>query len=187
MIKILKRKNPIVNKNDILNVVDDYKLLKSDDYASVYKIIIRNPIKIGPMRLFPGKYIYKIEKDEFKNKHKIRLSELSELHLIPKIYLIHNNYYIQEYIDSISLRNYLKLEKPSKKEKEVLFSKILRVFNIWHSLGYGHGDINSNNIVIDSYNNPHFIDPFVNPDYNKLYYLDDDDIWIEEVRKEIFR
>ena len=77
MIKILKRKNPIVNKNDILNVVDDYKLLKSDDYASVYKIIIRNPIKIGPMRLFPGKNKYKIKQDKFKNKNKIILSEIS--------------------------------------------------------------------------------------------------------------
>lgn len=180
---MLKRINPIVNINDILKIVDNFKLIQDKNNRVVYKITLDSKKKIGPLVLQKGTYIYKYEDREFNKRNINYFHELSDNELIPKIYLMHNNYLIQQYIRSITLRQLL-FQKPSLSEKKEIFSKIERLLAIWHSSGFAHGDFNANNILIDAFNNVWFIDPYPYPDFD--YNLREDNIWIQKVKKEIF-
>lgn len=105
------------------------------------------------------------------------LNKLSKLELIPKIYEIGPDYIIYDYIDAYSLTELI--NKTSSIEKFEINKKIQNLIEFYHDSGIPHGDLHTDNILIDSNKNVIFIDPFLPTDliefrnnYNSLIKYD---------------
>ena len=124
-------------------------------FENRYVIKIKNQIreKVN-VRLYNGKYngfFYDV-KNKLKKEYET-LNFLNKYNLSPKG-LYYNNYYlIIEYIDSITLSNYLKNSKNYS-----IFDKVIKSINKMHSLNIFHGDLNLDNILITPNEEIKFID-----------------------------
>jgi len=124
-------------------------------FENRYVIKIKNQIreKVN-VRLYNGKYngfFYDV-KNKLKKEYET-LNFLNKYNLSPKG-LYYNNYYlIIEYIDSITLSNYLKNSK-----NYTIFDKVIKSINKMHSLNIFHGDLNLDNILITPNEEIKFID-----------------------------
>ena len=124
-------------------------------FENRYVIKIKNQIreKVN-VRLYNGKYngfFYDV-KNKLQKEYET-LNFLNKYNLSPKG-LYYNNYYlIIEYIDSITLSNYLKNSK-----NYTIFDKVIKSINKMHSLNIFHGDLNLDNILITPNEEIKFID-----------------------------
>ena len=124
-------------------------------FENRYVIKIKNQIreKVN-VRLYKGKYngfFYDV-KNKLQKEYET-LNFLNKYNLSPKG-LYYNNYYlIIEYIDSITLSNYLKNSK-----NYTIFDKVIKSINKMHSLNIFHGDLNLDNILITPNEEIKFID-----------------------------
>lgn len=171
--KIIRiRRNPRdLKTNDVASVTlwpISYKFLGEGGYADVYKFSLKSTRILYPLKYFnhsskvkiklpPGEYVLKIEK--FRKYHPLEIKyfeELSELELIPKIYYIDNTITIMDYAG----KPYSKMKyKLSKSDIKLIKTNLENLLKKWHNLGYSHGDLNVDNIVIDDKNIPSLIDP----------------------------
>jgi hypothetical protein len=73
--------------------------------------------------------------------------------------LIHGQYFfVMEYIDGKPLNLHIQAEKPSFREKNLLFRKICAAVNYAHQQGIIHRDLKFANIIIDKRGEPHILD-----------------------------
>lgn len=117
-------------------------------------ITVKNKRNILGIELSSGKYILKnMKKEEISNKDIKLLKSLSNLKLIPKIYLIDEKYIVMDYFNGMTLSKYLYNYTLSKN----LYLTIKKLIHKWHKLGYAHGDLallfaNKNNKLVGADN-----------------------------------
>ena len=133
------------------NGVSNTFILK-DKYVIKIKNQIREKVNI---KLYNGsyndKFFYDV-KDKFKKEFEV-LKLLSKNNLSPKPIEWSKNYLIIEYINSITLSEYL-----IKTNDYKIFIDVLQSIDKIHSLGIFHGDLNLDNILITPDKNIKFID-----------------------------
>lgn len=137
-------------------------------------LTVKNKKTILGIELAIGKYILKnITKEEISNKDINLLKSLSDLKLIPKIYLITNKYIIMDYFEGVTLNVYLRTNLLS----DQLIIKIKKLIEKWHDLGFAHGDlaltlsknkiIGGGNLLINKDNKIILIDSTIGKIYDK--------------------
>lgn len=168
MIKRKKQKrNPELQKksNNILRDLDaeNIKYLAEGNYAEVYKFSIEFPTTFQKIKLKPGTYVLKLitmtEISSLNSKEIKYLQKLSKLGLIPKIYVITEDFIIMEYIKGETLLESVYSLLPS--DLEIVLLTLEEIIQKWHKLGFAHGDLNLKNIMIDQNLNVHLIDPMI--------------------------
>lgn len=181
MIK-LKTRNPILNLSLLF---DNVKLIQERYGDKIYKLTLNEDKSIGRLKLKKGDYIYKEFEYPIESGIKDYIYFLSDNELIPKIFYIGNDFFIQEYFKSVPLKYLIK--SLSLNERKSIFNKIEKLLDIWHSFGIGHGDLHTGNIIIDAYNNVYLIDPYLNYDDkdNRNWNLSEDRKYIKKVRREL--
>lgn len=146
-----------------------------EGYNPVCIITVKNKRNILGIELSSGKYILKnIKKEEISNKDIELLKSLSNLKLIPKIYLIDKEYIIMDYFEGATLNVYLRTNLLS----DWLITKIKKLIEKWHELGFAHGDlalllkenkiIGGGNLLINKNNEIILIDPTIGKIYDKF-------------------
>lgn len=149
------------------------KIIK-EGHNPVCIVNVKNKKTILGVELYSGKYVLKnIKKEEISNKDINLLKSLSELMLIPRIYLINKEYIIMDYFEGSTLNVYLR----SNLLSDQLITKIKNLIKKWHSLGFAHGDlalslkenkiIGGGNLLISKNGNIKLIDPTIGKIYDK--------------------
>lgn len=168
MIKRKKQKrNPELQKkaNNILRDLDaeNIKYLAEGNYAEVYKFSIEFPTIIRKIKLNSGTYVLKLiklnETSALDLKEIKYLQKLSKLGLIPKIYVITDDFVIMKYIEGDTLLDLIHI-LPSD-ELEIALLNLGDVVQKWHDSGFIHGDLHLKNIMLDQDLNVHLIDPMI--------------------------
>lgn len=185
MIKLKKKRNPLINLNELF---DDVTLIQERYGDKIYKLTLNKDKLIGKLNLKKGTYIYKEFEYDLRKGVKEYIYFLSDNELIPKIFYIGDNYFIQEYFKSVPLKYLIK--SLSKNEKILIYNKIEKLLSIWHDFKIGHGDLHTGNIIIDTFNNVYLIDPYLvdydgNYNNNTHYNIMEDKKYIRKVRKEL--
>jgi tRNA A-37 threonylcarbamoyl transferase component Bud32 len=149
------------------------KIIK-EGHNPVCIITVKDKRNILGIDLYSGKYILKnITKEEISKKDIELLKSLSNLKLIPRIYLIDGKYIIMDYFEGVTLNVYLRTKVLSDR----LITKIENLIKKWHDLGFAHGDmalllkenkiIGGGNLLIDKNNKIILIDPTIGKIYDK--------------------
>lgn len=169
MIKRRKKKNPVLQSevDQVLNQLDpEYVFyLAEGDYSEVYEFKINESKRIDNTILKKGLYVIKFLKQDEDNYLNIKdityLKKLSNLKIIPKIYVITENYIIMDFIDGKTLEYILtNTEHPGKKSNLLL--KLERLISKLHDKKIAHGDLHLRNVLVDSDENLYLIDPVTN-------------------------
>lgn len=186
--KVKKRKNPKESTakiaKEILKYADDYEYLSEGIESEVFCFKVSQPLYIKGINLEPGEYILKIPNKLFKESNLKYYSRLSNLNLIPKIYVFSKNYIIMKYIKGEPLDKVI--DSLSRSSRHSIFEDLKKSISKWHSLGIGHGDLKMCNILITS-NKVHIIDPIVNfDDYvNNKYLMQNDSYDLKFIKSEL--
>lgn len=165
MIKIFKkkgRKNPYDTSNFALNLLPNIEFKELSDegqFAQTYKFVFNSETRIFDKLLNKGDYVLKIYRNNYNlNEDQISyLLKLSNLKLIPKIYIITDKFIIMKFIHGKLFYEYIK--NITYKEFDILMNRLKNVIYEWNKVGYEHGDLSSRNIIIDHNNNINLIDP----------------------------
>ena len=110
------------------------------------------------------------------------LMKLSALKLIPQIYEISPTFIIQKYVKGKTLDKLL-MKRISYSEALKLIDRIKTHIQDWHDLGYGHGDLTFENIIVTSKGKVVFIDPVLYGYSNQ--YIENDKDTLDFIRDEI--
>lgn len=157
MIKRRKKKNPVLQLevDRVLNQLNpEYVFyLAEGDYSEVYEFKINENKRIDNIVLKKGLYVIKFLKQDEDNYLNIKdityLKKLSNLKIIPKIYVITENYIIMDFIDGKTLEYILtNTEHPGKKSNLLL--KLERLISKLHDKKIAHGDLHLRNVLVDS-------------------------------------
>jgi len=162
----MRKRNPIKQKlaKEILSEADEYNFLGEGAIGEVYYFILNDNLKIKSTTLRPGEYILKIEKyNRLYNKEKGYLRSLSDKRLIPRIYYNDNEIMIQSYFSGMTLKDFLILYKNDDFLIFSVLNEIARKLSKWHYLSITHGDLNYNNILVNTKEiDVQLIDPVTN-------------------------
>lgn len=164
-----RRRNPVLESevNTVLDKLDPKYIsyLAEGDYSEVYKFEITENKEIDDVILKKGTYVikfFKQDEDNYLNfKDILYLKKLSNLKIIPKIYVITENYIIMDFINGKTLEYVLtNTEHPGKKSNLLL--KLERLISKLHDKKIAHGDLHLRNVLIDLDENLYLIDPVTN-------------------------
>lgn len=163
IVKFSKRKNPHLNIEEYLSENSiEFKVIGRGAEGKILYFSINKNLIIDTKILNPGKYTLKI----YYPNNKISLTKINKLillskyGLIPKIYIINNEYVISKYIEGIPFSKLKRSVSPYYLE-EIRY-KIHKQHLIWDKLGFNHGDlVDSNIIVSNDLKSVYFIDPYV--------------------------
>lgn len=189
MIKVInktsKRRNPENNKIFLEKYFPDIKftLFAGGKEKEVHKFTITKSIIVDNTLLKPGKYVILLPHEFIKYydvKLLNRLKLFSKYGLIPKIYIYNKNFIISKYIDGDNLSDVFK--NFTKYEKIKIVNKIEELINIYHKLGFVHGDLTIANVLITLTGKLYIIDPneliedyeineYKHSDYDDLRYI----------------
>ena len=184
--KVLRR-NPYLQSQveNILNELDpknkiNFEFIGEGYFGETYYFEINNNKLLHNVLLKPGKFILKVFKtSEYKgiqppSEKEIKyLIKLSKYGLIPEIYIINRRFEIMKYIDGETLWNHVDNKGHLDGSYLVKLDKLVRK---WHSLGFAHGDLGDDNILITKNNKLYLIDPLFdnknefNFDLDRLHY-----------------
>ena len=184
--KVLRR-NPYLQSQveNILNELDpknkiNFEFIGEGYFGETYYFEINNNKLSHNVLLKSGKYILKVFKtNKDKGIHPPSEKEikylitLSKYGLIPEIYIINRRFEIMKYIDGETLWNHVDNKGHLDGSYLVKLDKLVRK---WHSLGFAHGDLGDDNILITKNNKLYLIDPLFdnknefNFDLDRLHY-----------------
>lgn len=167
MIKITrKKKNPHLEDIEyfIKNNSIDFKFISRGGEGKVFYFKLNKNLIINSNVLKSGEYALKIfDNIGYSQNNKKGLSYdkinklllLSKYGLIPKIFIITKKYIISKYIHGTS---YDEFEYNNPK----VDSRIEELLKIWKKLGFHHGDVKSDNILISNdLKHVYIIDPYI--------------------------
>jgi len=177
--KVRRHKNPKESTakiaKEILKYADDYEYLSEGIESEIFYFKVSDPLYIKGVSLEPGEYVLKIPNKLFKESNLKYYLRLSNLNLIPKIYVFSKNYIIMKYINGDTLDKVI--DRLSKSSRHLIFEDLKKSIIKWHSFKIGHGDLKMCNILIVN-NKVHIIDPIVNfGDYLNNKYLMKNDVY----------
>lgn len=160
MIKIRKRKNPYETSNLVENIlldIDYGELSDEGQYAQTYKFKLIRKTFIYNQYLPAGIYVLKILRKITYNSDMIDyLLKMSDLELIPEIFIITKNFTIMKFQKGLLFYEYIR--KITRKQFEILLQNLQKILEDWQKLGFEHGDLSSRNIIIDK-DEIYLIDP----------------------------
>lgn len=168
--KKVSKRNPYLQSQakDILTEIDpkskiDFEFIGEGYFGETYYFEISSNKLLYNVLLKPGKYILKVFKtSKDKGIHppsekEIKyLTTLSKYGLIPEISIINRRFEIMKYIDGDTLWNHVDNKGHLDGNYLVKLDKLVRK---WHSLGFAHGDLGDDNILISKNNKLYLIDP----------------------------
>lgn len=165
--------------------------------ANTYKFTISKSFFVFETNLKPGNYVLKLfrKPNRFDMYNDLdhpfhtsskdcikKLIALSDLKLIPKIYIIQDNFIIMEYIDGIILSKSGIRFEPLEFRK-IVFEKLEKTLFDWHRNHLYCGDLDGDNIILGKDQNVYIIDPSCNNHIdNKKLDLDS----LQEIKKRDF-
>lgn len=179
----IKKRNPSKElaelAKEILKNADDFEFLSEGHHGELFYFISYSKIYIKNIRLLPNEYILKIFKQTLSEKQLEYFAKLSNLKLIPEVFILNPVFLIMQYIEGITLFEYFRNKTKFKTNltKFEIYEKIKNLINKYHSFNLAHDDLNVSNILI-SKDNVFFIDPGIiligkNIENQKLRDLDD--------------
>lgn len=170
--KRYKKKNPELQKvvENILSKIDhnnkiEFEYISDGSYAEIYKFNLKSNKLVDNKILKSGNYVLKIFRDPAKDKEINQLTKFSNYGLIPKIFIINKNFIIMKFIEGKTLWKFIEINDSFNR---IIFLKIERLIQKYHQLGFVHGDLHPDNILITNKINVYFIDP-------DIYYQVDED------------
>jgi predicted Ser/Thr protein kinase len=181
--KVKKCKNPKLSTKvrHILNDISypdneiEFKFIGEGMFGeSYYFELTKNKYYLNTI-IKPGEYILKVFKSEFDLylpspdiEELDYLKLLSKYGLIPKIFIITKKFMIMKFIEGTPMIDYTINEIINHD----VVPKIEKLIKKWHELGFAHGDLKADNILITKNYKIYLIDPyFANKDEFK-YDLD---------------
>ena len=169
MIKVTKKKRKNPDSQDTIkfireNSINFHKIGQGGE-GIVFYFKLNKSLVVDVEILKPGEYTFKLFRNN-SGERPLRRSKILKIYskygLIPKIYLINNNYSISDYIHGHSL-NYVYEHFP--KSIPNINYKLDKLRKIWYKLGFEHGDMTSDNILIsENLKSVYLIDPYI--EYN---------------------
>lgn len=144
--------------------------------AKTYQFQISKPTFAFEIIFKPGNYVLKLLRksgrfDLYNDPGRLfyvsteectkKLLALSDLKLIPKIYIIQDNFIIMDYIDGIILSK-SGIHRESVEFREMVFEKLINTVMEWHVHLWFHGDLDGDNIILGKDKNIYIIDPSCN-------------------------
>lgn len=166
-----KRKNPDL-ESDAEKIISQFgkniksKYLAYGYFSEIYYFEIKTSGKLKP-----GKYVLKIfnkYQDVVDSDVINYLLKLSDNKLIPEIYYITDKYIIMKYIEGVTLKSITKINTINDwiiesnlytfNDLNNILLNVVKLLKKWHRLGFAHGDLHSDNIMI-SKGNVYLIDP----------------------------
>lgn len=177
MIRITKKKIKNPEDSNILSAIKNYKYLTEGSEGIIYYFSTKSDMEINKIIIPPGKYIIKIYKypNDITFAYLKLLNDLSRKNLIPKIFVNTEKYMIQSYING----NILNIKSLNKN----LLRKIENLLTEWHNLGFYHGDLCPQNILVSNKNEIFFIDPYpIRRSYNEENDFDKLDFYYRMVK-----
>lgn len=161
------------HKNPHLNDIEDFIRKNSSKFeyvsrggeAKVFYFKLNKSLVLNTEVLKPGEYGLKIFKYDpgkdyngISNKKMDKLKLLSKYGLIPKIFIITKRYVISKFIHGTTISEF-QAEYPELMDN--VNDKIEKLINIWKKLGFDHGDLSEDNILISENGSIHLIDPYI--------------------------
>ena len=114
------------------------------------------------LTLKKGKYIAKFAYEIFSKSEIEGLKILSDLNLIPKIYYISSTIYIMKFVEGISVDRLISEDSNLNRGlKLYIYQNIEKELNLWHSMGFVHGDLFLRNVMISKEGKIWLIDPIL--------------------------
>lgn len=171
-LKVKKRKNPELESEakEILSQFGNnikFKYLSHGSFSEIYYFEVKTSGKLKP-----GKYVIKIfnkYQDVVDSDTIEYLLKLSDNNLIPEIYYITDKYIIMKYIEGVTLKSITKINTANDwiiesdlytfDELNTILLNIVKLLKKWHRLGFAHGDLHSDNIIISKLGKIYLIDP----------------------------
>jgi RIO-like serine/threonine protein kinase len=180
--KVQKRSNPYFTHEvkEILKNLDStikFKFVGEGQFGETYHFKTNHNILYRNIILKPNEYILKLFTKGTSLLEINWLKKLSAYGLIPKIYYINDYFIIMKYIEGQSLLEYDNKHGPLN---DKILNRIKYLVNKWHGLGFAHGDLNENNILITKNEKVYFIDPYFPNSQEFDYDLDRVDFYFKE-------
>lgn len=161
--KSKNRLNPEMQKVVDRIVQQPFEYINFGGYSETYRFFITTPTFVDNNILNKGDYIIKIFYKNYGNineKTKKYFNLLSDKKLIPKIYVITDEYIIMDFIKGFILKDILEY---AEKDWNTVINKIKYEAKKWWSKGFYHNDLNVGNIIFKPDGNVIFIDPNRHP------------------------
>jgi predicted Ser/Thr protein kinase len=166
----IRKKNPFTNTNDVKDYISKnsiyFRWFDDGFYSNVYRFKTDKKLILNAKILNPGEYALKILKspttywrlDEIEY-----LEKLSKYGVIPKIFIITQNYSISKFIDGYTyseIKEKYHYGEINEEDFLEINHKIDYLISIWSRLKFNHRDLHDGNILISkNYNKVYFIDP----------------------------
>lgn len=142
----------------------DFKFIGEGYFGETYYFELNQNKIFQNVILKPGKFILKIFKTSREreihppSEKEIKyLITLSKYGLIPEIYIINRRFEIMKYIDGEKLSDHIRNNNNHLNENYLV--KLDKLVRKWHQLGFAHGDLGDDNILITKNNKLYLIDP----------------------------